>query len=58
MENNKNVKKGKRLVETVGQAKTLLGILLQEEERLRLERGRTVLLDRVRNPKLDILLDS
>lgn len=57
MKNDKNFKKEKRLVKSVGQAKTALSMLLQDSEKLNLERGISGLLDKLKNPKLDLLLD-
>lgn len=57
MENNENFKKGKRLVKTVEQAKTALNMLLQDSGKSNLERGTSGLLDKLKNPKLDLLLD-
>lgn len=57
MENNKNFKKEKRLVKTDEQAKTALNMLLQDSEKPNLEKGISGLLDKLENPKLDLLLD-
>lgn len=57
MKNDKNFKKEKRLVKSVGQAKTALSMLLHDSEKLNLERGISGLLDKLKNPKLDLLLD-
>lgn len=57
MKNIKNFTRGKRLVKTFGQAKTALSILMQDSEKLNLERGISVLIDKLKNPKLDLLLD-
>ncbi|UFH35380.1 hypothetical protein [Flavobacterium acetivorans] len=57
MENNKNFKKEKRLVKTVEQAKTALNLLLQDSEKPNLESGILGLLEKLKNPKLDLLLD-
>lgn len=57
MKNDKNFKKEKRLVKSVGQAKTALRMLLQDSEKLNLERGISGLLDKLKKPKLDLLLD-
>jgi hypothetical protein len=57
MENNKNFKKEKRLVKSVEQAKTILNMLLQDSEKPNLEKGISGLLDKLKNPKLDLLLD-
>lgn len=57
MENNKNFKKEKRIVKSVEQAKTALNMLLQDSKKLNLERGISGLLDKLENPKLDLLLD-
>jgi hypothetical protein len=39
MKNNKNFKKEKRIVKSVEQAKTALSMLLQDSEKLNLEKG-------------------
>jgi len=57
MENNENFKKEKRLVKSVEQAKTILNLLLQDSEKPNLEKGISELLDKLKNPKLDLLLD-
>ncbi|WJS95287.1 hypothetical protein NYQ10_02255 [Flavobacterium johnsoniae] len=57
MENNENFKKGKRLIKSSEQAKTALNILLQDSEKLNLEKGISELLEKLKNPKLDLLLD-
>lgn len=57
MKNNKNFKKEKRLVKSVGQAKTVLNMLLQDSENLNLESGISGLIDKLKNPKLHLLLD-
>lgn len=57
MKNNKNFKKEKRLVKSAQQAKTALNMLLQDSEKHNLERGISGLLDKLKNPKLDLLLD-
>ena len=57
MENNKNYKKVKRLIQSTQQAKTALNILMQEAEKLQLEKGMAELLEKLKNPKLDVLLD-
>lgn len=57
MKNNKNFKKEKRLVKSVEQAKTILTMLLQDSEKPNLEKGISGLLDKLKNPKLDLLLD-
>ena len=57
MKNNKNFKKEKRLVKLVEQAKTILNMLLQDSEKPNLEKGISGLLDKLKNPKLDLLLD-
>lgn len=58
MKNDKNFKKGKRIVKSVAQAKTVLNMLLQGSERQNLERGIFELIDKLKNPKLDLLLDK
>jgi len=57
MENNKNFKKEKRLVKTGEQAKTALNMLFQDSKKFNLEKGISELLDKLENPKLDLLLD-
>ena len=56
MKNNKNFKKEKTLVKSVDQAKTVLHMLLQNSKK-NLESGIPELLDKLKNPKLDLLLD-
>jgi hypothetical protein len=56
MKNNKNVKKEKTLVKSTAQAKTALHMLLQHSNK-NLESGIPELLDKLKNPKLDLLLD-
>ncbi len=56
MKNNKNFRKEKRIVKSVEQAKTALNMLLQDSKKLNLERGISGLLDKLENPKLDLLL--
>lgn len=57
MENNENFKKRKKLIKSVQQAKTALNMLLQDSEKFNLEKGILELLDKLKNPKLDLLLD-
>lgn len=57
MENNQNFKKGKKLIKSAQQAKTALNMLLQDSEKSNLEKGISELLDKLKNPKLDLLLD-
>lgn len=57
MENNKNFKKGKRLIKSAQQAKTALNMLLQDSEKFNIEKGISELLKKLENPKLDLLLD-
>ncbi|MFV8342034.1 hypothetical protein [Flavobacterium sp. XS2P39] len=57
MKNDKNFKKEKRLVKSFAQAKTALNMLLQDSENLNLESGISGLIDKLKNPKLNLLLD-
>lgn len=57
MKNDKNFKKEKRLVKSVAQAKIALNMLLQDSEKQNLESGISGLIDKLENPKLDLLLD-
>lgn len=57
MENNENFNNEKRLVKTVEQAKTALNMLLQDSEKSNLEMGISELLDKLKNSKLDLLMD-
>lgn len=57
MENNKNFKKEKRIVKSFEHAKTALNMLLQDSEKPNLEKGISGLLEKLENPKLDLLLD-
>ena len=56
MKNNKNFKKEKTLVKSTEQAKTVLHMLLQNSKK-NLESGISELLGKLKNPKLDLLLD-
>jgi len=56
MKNNKNFKKEKTLVKSTEQAKTALNMLLQNSKK-NLESGISELLGKLKNPKLDLLLD-
>ncbi|MGQ7945055.1 hypothetical protein [Flavobacterium sp. WC2509] len=56
MKNNKNFKKEKTLVKSVDQANTVLHMLLQNSKK-NLESGISELLNKLKNPKLDLLLD-
>jgi hypothetical protein len=56
MKKNKNFKKEKTLVKSAEQAKTALDILLQNPKK-NLEIGISELLEKLKNPKLDLLLD-
>ena len=57
MENNEHFKKRKKLIKSAQQAKTALNMLLQDSEKFNLEKGISELLDKLKNPKLDLLLD-
>lgn len=56
MKKNKNFKKEKTLVKSAEQAKTALDMLLQNPKK-DLESGISELLEKLKNPKLDLLLD-
>ena len=56
MENNKNFKEDQKLVKSVQQAKKILDMLLPHSKK-NLESGISELLDKLKNPKLDLLLD-
>ncbi|PWJ90642.1 hypothetical protein BC749_1207 [Flavobacterium araucananum] len=56
MKNNKNFKKEKKLVKSLEQAKTALDMLLGNSKK-NLESGISELLGKLKNPKLDLLLD-
>lgn len=56
MKKNKNFKKEKTLVKSAEQAKTALNMLLQNPKK-NLESGISELLEKLENPKLDLLLD-
>lgn len=56
MKKNKNFKKGKTLVKSAEQAKTALNMLLQHPKK-NLGSGISELLEKLKNPKLDLLLD-
>ena len=57
MENNEKGKKNKRLLKSVGQAKTALNMLWQDSGKLNLERGVSELLEKLNNPKLSLVLN-
>ncbi|OUL63471.1 hypothetical protein [Flavobacterium sp. AJR] len=57
MKKNKNFKKEKTLVKSAEQAKTALDILFQNPKK-NLESGISELLEKLKNPKLDLLLDK
>ena len=56
MENNKNFKEDQKLVKSVQQAKKILDMLLPHSKK-NLESGISELLNKLKNPKLDLLLD-
>lgn len=56
MKNNKNVKKDQKLVKSAEQAKRVLDMLLPDSQK-NLENGISELLGKLKNPKLDLLLD-
>lgn len=56
MKKNKNLKKQKTIVKSAEQAKTALNMLLQNPKK-NLESGISELLEKLKNPKLDLLLD-
>lgn len=56
MKKNKNFKKEKTLVKSAEHAKTALNMLLQNPKK-NLESGISKLLEKLKNPKLDLLLD-
>lgn len=56
MKKNKTFKKEKTLVKSAEQAKTALNMLLQNPKK-NLESGISELLEKLKNPKLDLLLD-
>lgn len=53
---NKKIKKEKRLIKSFEQAKTALSMLLQDSKK-NLESGISELLEKLKNPKLDLLQD-
>ncbi|WP_296149904.1 hypothetical protein [uncultured Flavobacterium sp.] len=57
MENNNYPRKEKKLVTSRAQAKTVLHMLFEDSEKQELARGISSLLDQLRNPELDVLLD-
>lgn len=57
MENNENFKKGKRLIKSTEQANKALNMLLQDSKKFNFEKGISELLEKLQNPKLDLLLD-
>lgn len=56
MKNNKNFKEEKKLVRSMQQARTVLDMFLLNSEKS-LESGISELLDKLKNPNLDLLLD-
>lgn len=56
MKKNKNFNKDKKLVKSAEQAKRVLDMLLPDSQK-NLENGISELLDKLKNPKLDLLLD-
>lgn len=56
MKNYKSYKKEKKLVKSAEQAKRILDMLLPDSKK-NLENGISELLDKLKNPKLDLLLD-
>lgn len=56
MKNYKSYKREKKLVKSAEQAKKVLDMLLPESKK-NLENGISELLDKLKNPKLDLLLD-
>lgn len=57
MENNEIIKKEKRLVKSVEEARQVLKMLMQDSEKTNLENGITKLMQGLDNSKLDPLLD-
>lgn len=57
MENNENFMKGKRLIKSTEQANKALNMLLQDSKKFNFEKGISELLEKLQNPKLDLLLD-
>jgi hypothetical protein len=57
MKNDKNFKKEKRLVKTVSQARTVLNMFLLDSQKLNIEREISGLIEKLENPKLDLLMD-
>lgn len=57
MKKNKNFNKDKKLVESAEQAKRVLDMLLPDSQK-NLENGISELLGKLKNPKLDLLLDK
>lgn len=57
MKNNKNFKKEKILVKSVAQANIALNMLLRDSGLQNLEKGISGLIDKLKNPKIDLLLD-
>ena len=56
MKNNNNIKEEKKLVTSIQQARTVLDMFLLNSEKS-LESGISELLDKLKNPQLDLLLD-
>ncbi|MGV8993827.1 MAG: hypothetical protein ACOH1O_06975 [Flavobacterium sp.] len=58
MKHIENFKKGKSIVKSAEQAKNVLDMLLQVSERENLEKGLSELMDKLKNPKIDLLMDK
>jgi len=58
MEKNEIIKKEKRIVKSVQEAKQVLKMLMQHSEKYNLENGITKLIQQLNNPEIDLLMDK
>jgi len=58
MENNEIIKKEKRIVKSVDEAKQVLKMLMQDSEKSNLENGITKLIPQLNNIEIDLLMDK
>jgi len=58
MENDENIKRDYRVLKSLAQAKKALKMLMQDSEKSQLEDGILELTQKLKNPKINILLDT
>jgi len=58
MENDENIKRDYRVLKSLEQAKKALKMLMQDSEKSQLEDGILELIQKLKNPKINILLDT